>query len=156
MEAPPTAVATPQNSPSSAPTPEPSAAPDAFVETFEWYQDADGYRRAREDSTASGRPMVVYVYTDWCPYCREFEREILDTLVVKTYLRAFPKVKVNPEANRASEQVKDALGVDGFPTFLVLNPATRGIARVSRMAGDRLKTPQEFVDACQRMAGSGS
>lgn len=145
-------VATAEPPASSAPpTPEP------FTETYEWYRGPEGFRRAAAESAASGRAIFVYVYTDWCPYCRQFEGELLETAAVKYYLRAFPKVRVNPETTAGASSLANQLGVRGYPTFMMLRPGAGTATHVPRMTADgdrpRLKTPQEFVAACRSLSG---
>lgn len=135
-----------------------AAAPDdEFVESYSWLEGASGYEEAQRVAKASGRPVVVYFYTDWCNYCRELERELLDTPHVKTYLRGLVKVKLNPEAGAAEDAVSERHGVASFPTFLIGSPRSGRFAPVRRYVvrdGERrLMSPAEFVEACRKAGG---
>jgi thiol:disulfide interchange protein len=122
----------------------------------DWLQGAQGFARARQLSERSRRPLVLYVYTDWCRYCRELERELLDTAYVKTELRDMVRVRVNPEQGPDDAAVAEQYGVEGYPAFFV-QPAGGAPVKVSRYVSRggkrRLMTPAEFVGACRRAAG---
>lgn len=136
-----------------------AAAPpqDEFVESYDWLEGASGYSEAQRLSKASGRPVVVYFYTAWCGYCRELERELLDTPHVKAYLRGLVKVRVNPETGPDEDAVSERHGVASFPTFLVGSPRSGAFTPVRRHVvrdgARRLMSPAEFVEACRKAGG---
>lgn len=109
-----------------------------------WYTHAS-FTQARDDQAAVSAPMVIYVYTDWCPYCREFERDLLNTYAVQTYLRDnVVKVRVNPEASAGAQALANELGVRGFPSFFVTMPGGRPDKMGLRWNG-RLRSPSDFI-----------
>lgn len=109
-----------------------------------WYTDAS-FTQARDEQAAVSAPMVIYVYTDWCPYCREFERDLLNTHAVDTYLRDnVVKVRVNPETSTGAQALADELGVRGFPSFFVMTPGSRPDKMGLRVNG-RLRPPSDFI-----------
>ena len=61
-----------------------------------WLYGAAGYTRAIELQRELNVPLVVYFYTDWCPYCRALDIDYLPTTPVKDYLRGVVKVRINP------------------------------------------------------------
>ena len=101
--------------------------------------------------------MVIYVYTDWCPYCREFERDLLDTRAVEAYLRdEVVKVRVNPETSAGARALANELGVEGYPTVLVMTPGGRPDRMGLRVNG-RLRPPSDFIaDIDGRMKGQSA
>jgi thiol-disulfide isomerase/thioredoxin len=109
-----------------------------------WYTHAS-FAQARDDQAAASAPMVIYVYTDWCPYCREFERDLLNTHAVETYLRDnVVKVRVNPETSPGAQALANELGVHGFPSFFVMTPGGRPDKMGLRWNG-RLRSPSDFI-----------
>jgi thiol:disulfide interchange protein len=123
-----------------------------------WPQNAGGYVAASEISKAEGRPMFIYFRTDWCPYCREFERRLLGSPEVEDYLRGLARVRINPEAGPRENRLAETYGVQGYPAIFWQRHASAEPIRVSRTsrAADgeaRLKSPLEFVAGLRRAAG---
>src|SRR5262245_59287577 len=120
-----------------------------------WLQGADGLYGALASikEKDSAPPMVVYFYTDWCGYCRQFERELLGTGPVKKYFEDVIAVRINPEQGAKERQIADYYGVSGFPAFFVHSNKSKTLSRIERMrveAGKpRLMTPDEFIAAVQ-------
>jgi thiol:disulfide interchange protein len=124
-----------------------------------WPQNAGGYFAASEISKAEGRPMFVYFRTDWCPYCREFEHQLLGSGQVDSYLQGMARVRVNPEAGEREETLAGVYGVEGYPGIYWQRHPSAPPVRVSRTVrganGEaRLKTPAEFI-AGLRQAAAG-
>ena len=123
-----------------------------------WPQDADGYAAAMKLSQAERRPLFVYFRTDWCPYCREFEQQLLSSREVEDYLRGLARVRVNPEAGPRESQLADTYGVQGYPAIFWQGHAAAEPIRVSRTRraanGEaQLKSPLEFVAGLRQAAG---
>jgi len=104
------------------------------------------------------KPVLVYFYTDWCPYCREFDDELVAAPEVDTYLRDIVAVRINPELGVAEAELARRYGINGFPA-LYLHPRgaldqLRSVRRtVSGPAGPVLKSPAQFVRELERVAG---
>jgi tetratricopeptide (TPR) repeat protein len=65
--------------------------------------------------------MLVYFFTDWCGYCRTFERDILSTDEVERALQGtLIRVKLNPEAGSDERSVADRFGVKGYPSLFMV------------------------------------
>jgi thiol-disulfide isomerase/thioredoxin len=124
-----------------------------------WLQGADGLYGALESlkETDTAPPMVVYFYTDWCGYCRQFERELLGTVPVKKYFEEVLAVRINPEQGAEERQIADYYGVSGYPAFFVHSNKSKTLSRIERMRLEggqpRLMTPDEFI-AAVRTAGA--
>ena len=133
-------------------------APPAGFEPARWLQGAEGLFGAIESlkGEQAGSPMVVYFYTDWCGYCRQFERELLGTPAVKKYFEDVLAVRINPESGAQEREIASYYGVSGFPAFFVHSGRSRTLSRVERMRVEqgkpRLMTPEEFIEAV-RTAG---
>ena len=122
-----------------------------------WLQDADGLYEALRAMEEKPQPMVVYFYTDWCGYCRQFERELLGTPEVKEYFAKVLTVRINPESGAEERQVADYYGVRGFPGFFVHSGDSKTLSKVERMVFEdgrpRIMAPAEFIVAVET-AGS--
>ena len=122
-----------------------------------WLQGADGLFGAIETLQKDDpAPMVVYFYTDWCGYCRQFERELLGTAPVKRYFQDVLAVRINPEKGPREREIADYYGVSGYPAFFVHSNRSKTLSRIERMRIEggqpRIMTPDEFISAV-RTAG---
>lgn len=119
-----------------------------------WRDGAAGYRQAAAEAAQHGRPMLVYFRTDWCPYCREFERELLSSAEVEGYLARLARARINPEAGKDEESLASIYGVSGYPALFLQRAAGEPPIRISRSVrgpdgAPRLKTPPEFISTLQ-------
>jgi thiol:disulfide interchange protein len=125
----------------------------ADFDASSWLHGADGLYEAIRAVETETRPVVVYFYTDWCGYCRQFERELLSHSDVTSYLANALTVRINPERGRRERQIADYYGVHGYPGFFVRGQRSKTLARVERMkivdGRAQLLSPQEFVTACR-------
>ena len=129
------------------------AAPSAVAN---WYEGASGYEQAFEEARRDQKPLMVYFRTEWCGYCRQFERELLSTETVQKYVDSVVKVTINPEAGREEAQIASAYRVRGFPAIF-MHPADlgppQGIRRTAMRDGKiGLQTPDEFVETLREAA----
>ena len=116
-----------------------------------WLYGSAGYARALELQKELNVPLVVYFYTDWCPYCHALDNDYLPTAPVRQYLRGVVKVRINPEHGRAEREIAKQYGVRGYPSFFVMrNTASQPLSvHPFRRSGKNL-TPAEFANACQQ------
>lgn len=81
-------------------------------------------------AAASRRPVVVDVYTDWCRWCRQMDREVYGRADVARYLaEKFVTVKLNAESsepvtyrgrNLTARSLASSFDVSGYPTTIFL------------------------------------
>ena len=123
-------------------------APGAPRVSASWYE-GDQYDKARAEQERTDAAMVLYVYTDWCPYCRAFEKGLLFTPEVERYLRDnVVKIRINPETSAGAAALARRLGASGYPSFYFRMPG-RPPERVALRAEGRLKSPAAFVAELQ-------
>jgi thiol:disulfide interchange protein len=119
-----------------------------------WLEDAEGMAEAARLFEQEARPIFVYFYTDWCPYCRQFERELLSHDLVEDYVDGIVAVRVNPENGPSEAEISRRYGVQGFPMLFMLSPESKSWSRVERMemkdGRPVLKQPGAFVDALKQ------
>ena len=118
-----------------------------------WLSDAPGYARAVELQRELKVPLVVYFYTDWCPYCRALSNQYFPTAPVQQYLSGVIKVRINPEHGTPERELATRYGVTGYPGFFVIrNPASSPTElNPFRRSGANV-TPAQFAKECQRVA----
>lgn len=114
---------------------------DLFRPRTEWLEGSSGHETAIEKVKESPVPFVVYFYTPWCPYCRSFEKKVLGTDEVESFLKSYVRVRLNGDQNK---ELMSYYGVTGFPTFLVIS---RDGKKTSIRHDD---TPEDFISLCRR------
>ena len=88
----------------------------------------------------SENKMVLLDFTgsDWCGWCIKFDQDVLSTGQFTGYAKSklvlvrldFPHHKEQDAAlKQANEQLSQRFGVNGFPTFVLLNSAGRELGR---------------------------
>jgi Thiol:disulfide interchange protein len=129
----------------------------SYIPQF-WLEGADGYSKAESLHQSSKAAVLVYVYTDWCPYCKTFDREILRSPEVGEFLKSLVKVKINPEAGPDSAALAERLGISGYPFVFVVPPGSDQPTKINvfKRVGDRWEPlqPLEFVQACRQAGAS--
>jgi thioredoxin-related protein len=79
--------------------------------------------RVLEEAKASGRPVLVDFYTDWCGWCKRMDKEVFgDAEVAKYCNENFLVFRVDAEKGEGPDLAKKH-GVGGYPTFVVLDAA---------------------------------
>jgi len=125
----------------------------AEFETTNWFQGADGFEQAVEKAKQSRKPLLVYFRTDWCPYCKQFERELLSSSEVQQFCEDVVKVTIDPEAGSEENRLAAAYSVRGFPAIFMhpVDGQPQQIRRTVRQDSSvRLQTPEEFVATLSR------
>ena len=133
-----------------------AVAPARATAPSSWLEGAGGHQRARAEAQAAARPLLVYFYTDWCPYCRELQQKLLDSSQVEAYLRGITRVRINPEKGAEEARLAREYGITGYPALFMI--ADGGQPQPVRAASShnrkqRLKTPEEFVATLRQAAG---
>ena len=127
------------------------------VDFSNWKYGAEGMLEATQQYEVDPKPILLYFYTDWCGYCRQFERELLTSKELQNFLEdEVIAVRINPERDNGA-RISRRYGVRGFPALFVHSSESKVISRVDRMkvveGRPQLMTPAEFIDVV-RQAGS--
>ncbi|MEO8346928.1 MAG: thioredoxin family protein [Betaproteobacteria bacterium] len=80
---------------------------------------------------AAGKPVLIHVYADWCPTCKQ-QTPIVSALLTTPEFKDFTVLKVNYDTQK---DVRQALHVAQQSTFIVY----RGKTEVARTVGDTSK-----------------
>ena len=119
-----------------------------------WLYGAAGHTRAIELQKELKVPLVVYFYTDWCPYCRALDKDYLPTAPVQDYLRGVVKVRINPEQGQAERALAKRYGVNGYPSFFIARESAVPPVNVHPFRRAGKLTPEQFANACRAVAPS--
>jgi thioredoxin-related protein len=138
-----------------------------------WRSFDTGLREAE----ASGRPMLVDVYTDWCGWCKRMDRDVYSRADVQAYLaQRFVAVKLDAESGAAASyegklhtgvSLARRFRVTGYPTTVFLRSDGGHLVNVPGfISADRFLTLLRYVgegamergedfEAFSRQAGRG-
>lgn len=107
-----------------------------------WTHD---HESAFEEAEKTDQPVLVYLYTDWCTYCRQMEATTLkDPRVVRNLTNQFVLLKLNAEEDPEGIRYREEFQVFAYPTFLLMTP--------DQMEIDRLQgyvPAEDFVSSLQ-------
>jgi outer membrane lipoprotein-sorting protein/thiol-disulfide isomerase/thioredoxin len=118
-----------------------------------WLNGAPGYEHALQLQRELNLPLVVYFYTDWCPFCRSLNSQYLTAATVQNYLSGVIKVRINPEHGRPEKQLAEQFGVAGFPyLFVIRNPSSLPMRVHPFRRGAPNLTPAQFAKALREPA----
>lgn len=102
------------------------------------------YDKSTFDSLqGAGKPVVIHVYADWCPTCKQ-QAPIISELVSGAPFKDYTVLKVNFDTQK---DVVKALGVGSQSTLIVY----QGKKEVARSVGD---TSKDSIAATLRKAAS--
>ena len=103
------------------------SAPLARAES-DWLND---YKKAQQEAKASNKFLLLdFTGSDWCGWCKKFDKEILSQSQFKDYAREnlvlveldFPRAKQqSPELRKQNQELAHQYQVQGFPTIVVLD-----------------------------------
>ncbi len=91
----------------------------------------------------AGKPVLIQVYADWCPTCKQ-QTPIISELLTTSEFKDYTVLKVNFDTQK---DVRQALRVAQQSTFIVF----RGKSEVARTVGD---TSKDSIAATLRKASS--
>ena len=85
---------------------------------IKWEKDlASAMKKAKEKNL----PIMIDVYTDWCTWCKELDKNTYSHKSVIDMAKKMVAVKLNPETSEEGAEVAQKYGVQGFPTILFIN-----------------------------------
>ena len=85
--------------------------------TIPWRPD---FEQALADGRNSGKPVLTYLYTDTCTYCKEMEATTFkDPLLVEEMRDDYVWVKLNAETDPMGSQLREQFAVSSYPTIVV-------------------------------------
>jgi len=128
----------------------PGVAPRPLAISSSWYDGGTGFGQAEREQSLVKAPMFVYLFTDWCPYCKGFEREVLGNGDVDRYLRArVIKARVNPEQGPSEAAVEARLRSRGYPSLYLILPGVTPMEVWTSIGEDRRYDPPRFIQGLE-------
>ncbi len=117
------------------------AAPAAGGDQFEW----QAYEVAAVGAAiATGGPLIIDFYADWCAPCRELDERTFSAPEVSAVLEGYARFKVDlTRATEANQALTTEYGVMGVPTVIVFS----GGEEVFRITG--FEPPGRFLKRLQ-------
>ncbi|MDA0989371.1 MAG: thioredoxin family protein [Verrucomicrobia bacterium] len=114
---------------------------------------------AIEKGKAQGRPVLMnFTGSDWCGYCIQIGRNVFPDKTWQSYASNnlmlvtldFPldKTIVPARYENRNEAIRDQLQISGFPTFVILDPASNAV--VNRFGAFQGMTPVQFTEQVRR------
>lgn len=86
------------------------------------------FEKAKELAAAGNKPIIIDFYTDWCVWCKKFDKEQMTTTQAFDYFtNEVVMVKINAEVDTALAR---EYGVIGYPTFVLVSSSGDEIDRI--------------------------
>lgn len=90
-----------------------------------WFKNYSGYQRALRVSKKYNAPILLYFQADWCRYCRQLEKNLLELNAVQPSLKRVVKVRISPEDGNKENQLFRELGGTGYPSIYTMKTADK-------------------------------
>ena len=98
----------------------------------------DGLAKARSEN----KPIFVEFYTDWCPYCKKFQKETVnDSKVARMLAENFVYVRFNAEDSKnrvkfdgksySHVELTQAFGINSYPSLVFLDSKSQPITMLA-------------------------
>ncbi len=127
-----------QTAPASAPSTPPAARPvPSFTETTNYQQALAEARRTDR------KVMLHFTGSDWCPYCKALEQEVISTANYSQFAQEnfitvtldFPReAPIDPAIKQQNVSLAQKYGVNGYPTLVLITPEEKELARMTGYA----------------------
>lgn len=102
---------------------------------IEWSEQLfDSYQRALE----TGKPLLVEFSTEWCEHCKRLNEGPLASAEMKKFAERAIFARIDPEKDDENHNVSNmvnSLGIDRYPTTVVLNVKADSLQEVGRIVG---------------------
>jgi thioredoxin-related protein len=128
----------------------------AMAEDGTWMTD---FAKAKSTAVEKKLPVLaLFTGSDWCPWCKKLNSEILATDDFKTFAKDnlvlfiadFPrKSEVPKEIKKQNEELADKYKIEGFPTVLLTDAAGKELGRLGYQEGGG----KAFVESLKKLLG---
>jgi FKBP-type peptidyl-prolyl cis-trans isomerase 2/glutaredoxin len=106
--------------------------------SIDWVTD---YNQGLKKMAASGKPMVLFLYKEDCPWCEKMEKEIFPDPRTQSIGPDFVWVKIDSSKNKA---IKEMYKQEGYPMIVLLNK-DKGVYRNLKGFRDAAKFRKEIL-----------
>jgi len=131
------------------------SAPLAVAEESGWLTD---YKQAQQQAKANNKFLLLdFTGSDWCGWCKKFDREVLLKPEFKDFARDnlvvveldFPRGKPQtPEVKKQNRELAEQYEIVGFPTIVVLSADGQKLWRYDGYFPDG---PAAFIAQLQKL-----
>ena len=116
-----------------------------------------GFNDALAKAKTEGKPIFVEFYTDWCPYCKKFQKETVNERnVTKMLAENFVYVRLNAEDSKnqvkfqgkslSNVQLTYSLGISAYPSLVFLDSKSQPITMLSGFVPpDQFATVLDYI-----------
>jgi thioredoxin-related protein len=120
------------------PADESTAQPSSAGQASELSQDTALSAALNQARSENKMVLLDFTGSDWCGWCKKFDKDVLSTDKFAGYVNSklvlvtldFPSHKEQDAAlKHANQEIKKQFGVNGFPTFVLLNSAGKELGR---------------------------
>jgi thioredoxin-related protein len=114
----------------------------AWADDIPWTSDL-----ANAKSVAAQKKLPIlalFTGSDWCPWCKKLQSEVLTTDDFKTYAKDnlvlfiadYPrKTELAKETVKQNQDLADKYKIEGFPTVVLMDAAGKELARTGYVPG---------------------
>ncbi len=103
-----------------------------------WLSFNDGLAKAKTED----KPIFVEFYTDWCPYCKKFQKETINEQnVARILAENFVYVRLNAEDSKkratfqgkslSNVELTNSFGISAYPSLVFLDSGAQPITMLS-------------------------
>ena len=98
------------------------------------------------------RVLMNFTGSDWCPYCVQMDKEVLNRPEFIEFAKNnlvlvkldFPRrKKLPPEEHEQNKSLGQHFGIEGFPTYVLVDPTGK---EIKRQVGYLEGGPKSFID----------
>ena len=101
----------------------------SWPQSIPWERD---YQKALQQARKEKKPLVAYLFTDWCTYCQQMERETFsDVSLIRKIGQEYVWLKLNAETDQEGQRLQQEFGISGYPTTFVLDSKGQEVDRVA-------------------------
>lgn len=94
---------------------------------LEWIEGDHG--KALTLARTRGAPLLLWWTAEWCPPCHELKRKLLEHREFAEATSAIVRLRIESDMPGA-QRLADALGLQGYPTFIAYDSAGRELIRL--------------------------
>ncbi len=116
----------------------PKEPPRLLPDEAQWATDFD---KAKAQAIAESRPMIVDFGAEWCPACKELEKNTFPDSKVRAAAGKFLPVHVDCTEDTVFDTAQAKYGVKGLPTVLIINSKGEEKKRISKFL-----EPEQFLE----------